>query len=103
MQPTHSPQVTCHMLQADMKGISLNSGCDTINKDLNFHSVSPILIRKKNSLHSVIPLSVYTHTHTHTSLLFYIKNYRIGKADCKEFFIYKKLFIYIWPPWQLRQ
>ena len=66
MQPTHSPQVTCHMLQADMKGISLHSGCDTINKDLNFHSVSPILIRKKNSLHSVIPLSVYTHTHTHT-------------------------------------
>lgn len=33
MQPTHSPQVTCHVLQADMKGISLNSGCDTINKE----------------------------------------------------------------------
>lgn len=45
-QPTYTPQVTWYMLQAVMKVISLNSGSDTTNKDINFHSLSPSLIRK---------------------------------------------------------
>ena len=73
-QPTHSPQVTCHMLQADMKGISLNSGCDTISKDLNFHSLSPILIRKKKFFthsHTTECIYIYVYIYTHTILVLY--------------------------------
>ena len=87
MQPTHSPQVTCHMLQADMKGISLNSGCDTISKDLNVHSLSPILIRKKilytQSYHCVC-VYIYIHTHHPCSIL---KIIELARLNVKNFYI----------------
>lgn len=96
MQPTHSPQVTCHVLQADMKGISLNSGCDTINKDLNFHSLSPILIRKKK-LFTLSHTTECTHTHTHHRFSI-LKIIELARLNVKNF-LYIRNCLYIWPPW----
>ena len=81
------------MLQADMKGISLNSGCDTISKDLNVHSLSPILIRKKilytQSYHCVcvcVCVYIYTYIHTHHPCSI-LKIIELARLNVKNFYI----------------